>query len=183
MIIIEKLLTPNKYSRPGTKLKSIKGIAMHWVANPKSSAMANRNYFENHKLGKTGYSSAHYIIDMSGEIIRCIPDDEMAYHVGSQMYTDYAKKKFGSYPNNCTLGIEMCHPDWTGQFTEETWNAAIELCQYLCKKYNLNPKEDITTHHLIVGWKNCPKWFTDYPAEFEKFKKQIILTYKDYLYG
>ena len=40
------LLTPNKNSRPQTKLKKVNGIVVHYTANPGTDAMANRNYFE-----------------------------------------------------------------------------------------------------------------------------------------
>lgn len=67
--IIEKLLTPNKYSRPQKKLIGVRGIVVHWVANPKISALANRNFFENRKFGKTNYGSAHYIIDLNASLV------------------------------------------------------------------------------------------------------------------
>ena len=40
------LLTPNKYSRPQTPLEKVNGIVVHYVANPCSTALENRNYFE-----------------------------------------------------------------------------------------------------------------------------------------
>jgi N-acetylmuramoyl-L-alanine amidase CwlA len=46
MKIQEKLLTINKFSRPGVPLRAAKGIVVHWVANPKTTAEQNRNYFE-----------------------------------------------------------------------------------------------------------------------------------------
>ena len=46
------LLTPNKNSRPQTKLKKVNGIVVHYTANPGTDAMANRNYFES--LEKNG---------------------------------------------------------------------------------------------------------------------------------
>ena len=69
MNIQQDLLTKNKYSRPGVLLKAVKGIVIHWVANPGTSAQANRNYFENLKAQPPGlppekyrYASAHYVI-------------------------------------------------------------------------------------------------------------------------
>ena len=61
MDIQKAYLTPNKYSRPQRPLQSVNGVVIHWVANPKTSAMMNRNYFENRKYGKTNFGSAHYI--------------------------------------------------------------------------------------------------------------------------
>ena len=45
-----ELLTVNPYSRPGTRTGKIKGIVMHYTANPGASAMANRDYFEGLKI-------------------------------------------------------------------------------------------------------------------------------------
>ena len=41
-----ELLTVNPYSRPGTETNKITGIVVHYTANPGSTAMDNRNYFE-----------------------------------------------------------------------------------------------------------------------------------------
>jgi N-acetylmuramoyl-L-alanine amidase len=84
----EKLLTVNPYSRSGQPLSGgVKGIVIHWVANPKTTAENNRNYFEGLKnLGHkkdVRYAGAHFIIGLEGELIQCIPENEIAYHVGA----------------------------------------------------------------------------------------------------
>ena len=76
MQIKEMLLTPNEYSRPQIPLKSVKKVVLHYVGNPKSSAMANRNYFENQKSGGR-YVSSHYIVGLEGEILRCVTENEV----------------------------------------------------------------------------------------------------------
>lgn len=172
MQIVEKLLTPNKYSRPQTKLKSVKGIVIHWVANTNSSAIANRNFFENKKNGKSDFGSAHYIIGLDGEIIQCIPNDEIAYHVGSDTYTKEALNKLSSYPNDCTLGIECTHIKDSGEMSKETYISLIKLVVYLCKQFNLN-ETNLWLHYEVVGWKNCHRWFVDNPDEWSKFKMDI----------
>ena len=48
-----ELLDVNEYSRPGTTLKQVNGIVIHYTANPGSSAMANRDYFEGLKDAHT----------------------------------------------------------------------------------------------------------------------------------
>ena len=49
MEIQERLLTINPYSRSGEKQGQIKNIVVHWCGNANSTAIANRNYFENCK--------------------------------------------------------------------------------------------------------------------------------------
>lgn len=170
--ITEKLLTPNKYSRPQDKLKDVRGVVIHWCANPQASAEANRNFFENRKYGKTGYGSAHYIIDLDGDVIRCIPENEMAYHVGSETYTKEALNRLSTYPNNCTIGIECCHVDWNGKMTDATYNTLVELATDLLKKYKLTAN-DLWLHKEVVGWKDCHKWFVDNPNEWKRFKQLV----------
>jgi len=171
MNIKEKLLTPNNYSRPQRNLTDVLGFVVHWVGNPKSTAIANRNYFEGLKDSQDTYASAHYIIGLDGEIIQCLPENEMAYHVGSENYTDQALKLLSSYPNNCTIGIECCHLDWDGKMTDETYQSLIELTTYLCDKYNKN-SENLWLHYDIT-WKDCHRWFVNNPDEWKKFKDKI----------
>lgn len=171
-MIKRKLITVNRFSRPGTKLKDVKGIVLHWTATPKGTPKGVYNYFEGRKKGKDSYGSAQYCVGIDGEIWQYIPDDEMAYHVGSKTYTDLAIRNLGTYPNNSTIGIEMCHLSWEGDFTDETWDRTRILVALLLKEHDLTV-DDIYTHSDIVGWKKCPKWFCDFPEEFKSFKNEV----------
>ena len=48
----EELLSINEYSRPGDALDNVKGIVIHYTANPGTTARQNRDYFEG--LGLSG---------------------------------------------------------------------------------------------------------------------------------
>lgn len=186
MQIIHDFLTINEYSRPNKKLQEVKAIVIHWTENPDASAKENRDFFENKKTGMSGYGSAHYIIDRNGIVIAAIPEDEVAYHCGTsaidpysgKVYTDEARVRFGKYatktnsPNNCTIGIELCPIDRNGNFTAATINTAAELCADICKRYGLGAY-DITTHHNVVGWKNCPKLWTEKPELLAAFQLTV----------
>jgi N-acetylmuramoyl-L-alanine amidase len=188
MKIVEKLLTINQYSRPGRPLGAVKGIILHWVGVGGQRAINTWGYFETGCPRDKHYSSAHYIIDLDGTIYHAIPDNEVAYHCGSsqpdpksgRIYTDWARTKFGSYagmpdsnsPNNCTIGIEMCVIDNQGNYTPETLQAARELVAKLLKENRLTI-EEVGTHHLVVGWKDCPRLWTKCPEKFEEFKKDV----------
>lgn len=173
MEIIKKLLTPNRYSRPQKKNKP-KAVVIHWIANPNTSASMNRNWFESLKNQTKTFASAHYIIGLKGEIIQCLTESEIGYHVGSKSYTKEALEKLGTYPNSYTIGIELCHKDWTGEFNNKTLQSAKELVADICIRYGFDPFEDIYTHHEIVGWKDCPRWFVNNPKEFDKFKQDVF---------
>ena len=76
------LLTPNEYSRPQIPLEKVNGIVVHYVANPCSTALENRNYFEGLKDqtgSKTTSVSSHFVIGLEGEVVQCVPLNEVAY--------------------------------------------------------------------------------------------------------
>lgn len=165
------LITINKFSRPFIKLKKVKGIVMHYTASPNAPAINIAKYFDGLKNQKDDnnarFASAHYSVD-ENEIVQSIPDDEMAYHCGSTTYTPEALSKLGNYPNECTIGIEMCI-DKFGNINEKTFQNAVDLVVLLCKKFGLN-EQNLWTHKGIVGWKDCPLPWVRNPSEFERFK-------------
>ena len=179
MNITEKFLTVNQYSRPGRKLTAYKAVILHYVGIPNQRAMSVWNYFEHDCPRKPKHSSAHYIIDLNGDILHAVPDDEVAFHCGSTQYTEWARKKFGHFvfdptknsPNNCTLGIELCI-DRQGNFTPETLTAGVGLTAKLLTEHKLT-SEDIGHHKLVVGWKDCPLPWVKNPELFEEFKDRV----------
>jgi N-acetylmuramoyl-L-alanine amidase len=178
MIIKEKYLTNNPYSRPGKPLDAVKGIVLHWVENPKTTAEANRNYFESLKLQSKAekshrYASAHFIIGLNGEVIQCLLENEMGYHVGADKYTDRALKELSSYPNNCTIGIELCHTNWEGEFTDATLFSARELTFELCERYKLGQEK--IYRHFDITEKICPKWFVNNEQQWVDFLNSVFL--------
>jgi N-acetylmuramoyl-L-alanine amidase CwlA len=170
--IISKMLTPNPYSRPQDTVNKVKGIVVHWTASPQGRNKGVWNYFEKRKNGEGGYGSAHFIVDLDGTIWNCIPTNEMAYHVGSSTYTTEAKNKLGSYPNNCTVGIEFCITDDHGRMNKSTWNEGAKLVAYLLEKFNLTTN-DIWLHQEVVGWKDCHRYFVENPNEYDRFKNDV----------
>lgn len=138
MEIKEMLLTHN---RPYTKRSKTTAIAVHWVGNPNTSATANRNYFQSTNRAV----SSNYIVGLKGEVICCIPDNEVSW------CTNQA--------NGYTVSIETCHPDDTGIFNDDTYKSLIELTAMLCKKYGLNPQNGGVIRHFDVTGKVCPKCF------------------------
>ena len=165
LMLTPHFLTPNPYSRPGLKLSHIQKLVVHWVANPKTSALNNRNYFENLKSGTRGiYASSHYIVGLDGEVIHCIPDDERAYHAKNA--------------NTYSLGIEVCHPDWEGAFSLSTYASLIQLLAKLCHTYTLDPNQDILRHYDVTG-KVCPNYYVQHPAAWTKLKADVVICYEE----
>ena len=154
----EMLITPNKWSRPQTKIGTIKNIVVHWVGNAGSTAENNAKYFDSLKDGRGVYASAHYIIGNDGVVIRCVPENEVAYHASSA--------------NNYSIGIEVCHPDGTGKYTDAAYKALIELLVDLCNRYKLEPAQAIIRHYDVTG-KICPKYYVENESVWKKLKDDV----------
>ena len=152
-----ELLTVSPYNRPGLALDQVKGIVIHYTANPGASAIANRDYFESLKDGKTTSASAHFIVGLEGEIVQCIPTWEMAYASNDR--------------NGDTLAIECCHPDETGKFNKKTYKSLVNLTAWLCQKYNLSA-ESVIRHYDVTG-KDCPKYFVEHEKAWKQFKRDV----------
>jgi N-acetylmuramoyl-L-alanine amidase len=184
MVIRDKLLTKNQFSRPGHKIIEVKAVVIHWVGKSRQTADAVKHYFES--LGKQNpldrqediYASAHYAIDGTN-IVRMIPEDEIAYHVGGWGYSDEAIQLFGkeatsnaprlgTTPNFYSIGIELNHLDDTGKFSAETWESAVMLTAKICREYNCN-----VIRHFDVTGKLCPKWFVMHVMDWDMFLNDV----------
>lgn len=155
--ITQELLTINEYSRPGTSLKKVKGIVVHYTGNPGTTAMQNRNYFEGLAESKVTKASSHYIVGLSGEIIQCVPLDEIAYA--------------SNHRNADTISIECCINNDAGKFTEKTYDALVHLTAWLVGEYDLKI-DDIIRHYDVTG-KVCPKYFVEHESAWVDFKLDV----------
>lgn len=156
--VIKNYLTPNEYSRPGKQLKEVNAIVVHYVGNPGTTAAQNRSYFENLKDTHATSASSHYIIGMEGEIIQCVPLNEISYASNNR--------------NKDTIAIECCHPDETGQFTTATYKSLVKLVAALCRTYDLDPETGIIRHYDVTG-KYCPLYYVNHEDEWYGFKLDV----------
>ena len=154
-----QLLSVNMYSRPGLQSEKIKNIVIHYTANPGTSAMQNRNYFEGLKNSKKTKASSHFVVGIEGEIVQCVPTWEIAYASNDR--------------NSDTVSIETCHREESGAYTDATYQALVHLTAWLCEKFGLT-EEDVIRHYDITG-KNCPKYFVENEEAWNTFKKDIKL--------
>ncbi len=150
--LTQDFLTINPYSRPGDELKSVKNIFVHYTANPGTDARQNRNYFEGLAETKECSASSHFIIGFKGDILQCIPLDEIAYTVKTR--------------NEDSVSIECCYLADDGKFTPETYKSLLKLLDWLLETYRLEP-EDVLRHY-DAGGKDCPKYYVQNPEEWTK---------------
>ncbi|MDR1704248.1 MAG: N-acetylmuramoyl-L-alanine amidase [Clostridiales bacterium] len=170
MDIIKKLLTPGRErGRSMTPMKA-EGVLIHYVGNPGSSALNNRNYFENGSGGNK--VSAHYIVGLSGEIIQCVPEGERAAHAGIALSAAY--KELAKTNNARFIGIEVCHPDASGRFSPVTYAALVELVADICIRYGFNPRKQVLRHYDVTG-KQCPLYYVKNENEWEAFLTAVTI--------
>lgn len=156
--IDEQLLTVNDYSRPGEKVDSVDYVVVHYLANPKTTAQQNHDYFESLKDLQDVSMSANFIVGLEGEIIECVPPGEIAYASNSM--------------NHLSVSIENCHLDTTGRFTENTYQSLVHLTAWLVDRYGLD-RDHIIRHYDVTG-KECPLYYVEHEDKWEEFKDDVM---------
>lgn len=158
--ITEDFLEINDYSRPGTELKKVESIFVHYTANPGTTAQQNRSYFANLAETHERSASAHFIIGYDGDLVQCIPLDEQAYAVATR--------------NEDSISIECCYQDEEGKFTQETYDTLVHTLAWLTQEYHLST-DDILRHY-DCGGKMCPIYYVEHEDAWE----QLLADVEDY---
>lgn len=152
-----ELLTVNEYSRPGTAIDPVTGIVVHYTANPGTSAMQNRDYFEGLKDSHITHASSHFVIGIEGELVQCIPCKEISYASNDR--------------NHDTISIECCIADDTGKFSDATYQTLVHLVAWLVGRYDLRV-DDVIRHYDVTG-KLCPKYYVEHEDAWEQLKSDV----------
>lgn len=153
----EDFLSISEWARPGQPLPEVKNIFVHYTANKGTSAAQNRSYFEGLKDSHKTAASAHFIIGYEGEIINCIPVDEVAYAVTGRNFD--------------SISIECCYQSDDGSFTQETYDSLLKLLRWLIDTYHLS-SDDILRHYDSNG-KKCPVYYVENEDAWEQLKRDV----------
>ncbi len=151
--IDQQIIEVNGTGRRGTALGTVNNIAVHYVGNPDTTAMQNRNYFNQ----PTTTVSSHFIVGLDGEIVQCVPLNEISSAT--------------NHRNSDTISIEVCHPDTTGKFNEKTYGSLVRLCDWLCEQYDLEAA-DLIRHYDVTG-KQCPLYYVEHPEAWEQLVRDV----------
>lgn len=159
---------PKGKIRPGTKINHTT-ITIHSTANPKSTAMNERNWLTN--PSNTRIASWHIAVDEQ-MAVEAIPLDEIAYHTGT------------SQGNNTSIGIEICE---SGDRAKTLLNA-VELTAKLLHERNWGT--DKLRRHYDWSKKICPRILSannwegwngfkiQVQRELDKLKSKVKINYK-----
>ena len=101
-----ELLTVNPYSRPGDATGRINGIVIHYTANPGSTAIDNRNYFEGLKDSHETQASSNFIVGLGRG------DRPVCAYLGGGLRLQLQEYRH-SVPSSAAIlmsrGIQRCH--------------------------------------------------------------------------
>jgi N-acetylmuramoyl-L-alanine amidase len=153
-------------------LKKVKGLVIHWFADPMAKATNVIKWWQ----GQANGIAAHDVICLDGTLYHAVPYNVMAYQVGCPRgYTKDALSRLSAYPNDCVVGVECAHLDDKGTMTPETYATLVQWAVDRIKEFNLTVDE-LWLHSEIVGkdYKDCHRWFTTTkPEDWIKFKKEV----------
>lgn len=155
-------LTPSEYSRPQMKLEKVKDVVIHNVGSAGVTAVSSRNTMEQMRVLKNSTGSVHFIVGLDGEIIQCIPVNEVCYATGER--------------NLDTISIEYCHEDTAGTPESKTYDSLVKLTAKVCKEYKL--KAENILRHVDASGIECPVYFIENEAEWVKFKTDVMAAVK-----
>ena len=148
----------NENARHGVRLSDFRGVVIHYVGNPATTAIANRNYFDQ----PTTEVVSHFVVGLDGEVVQCLPLHE---------------RSVASNARNCdTISIEVCHPDDSGKFSPATYASVVRLTAWLCDLGDLD-SDDIIRHYDVTG-KECPRYYVRHPEAWEQLRHDISAAQK-----
>lgn len=156
--IKEDYVEINEYSRPGKKIEKVNAVVIHYTGNPGTTAAQHRNYYGELAKTKEASVSSNFVVGIEGEVIQCVPSDEVAYASNNR--------------NSDTLSIEVCHKDKTGIFTDASYKSVVKLTAYLCEEFGL--KEDQIIRHYDVTGKKCPIYYVEHEDKWIQLKKDVM---------
>jgi len=155
--ITEKLIHHNRSG----KLLQPMGIVIHSTATLGATAENEQHYFDSDDR----HASAHYFVDWN-EIVRCIPENEVAWHAGPTA-------------NRLYLGIEMCEPRGFDvvQF-QQVWDNTLWLVKDISRRWKWSELK-IFSHreiHIMYGDTSHidpDPYFDKYNRTWRQFKNEI----------
>ena len=128
------------FSKKPRKPGNIKFVVIHYTGMQSKRASITRLMSKKHKV------SCHYLIDRSGNIIKMLDDDKVAWHAGKSKW-----KNFNNL-NETSIGIELVnkgHKIYYEKFTNKQINNLINLSSFLKKKYKIK-KSNFLGHSDIA---------------------------------
>ncbi|MBQ5840335.1 MAG: N-acetylmuramoyl-L-alanine amidase [Clostridia bacterium] len=150
---VDSRLIPVGNARSGRRLEDFSAVVIHYVGNPGTTAINNRNYFAKEDTTV----SSHFVVGLEGEVVQCLPLWE--------------RSAASNHRNRDTVSIEVCHPDASGEFTPLTYSSLIRLTAWLCELGGLD-EEDVIRHYDVTG-KECPLYYVRHEEAWQQLRTDV----------
>lgn len=149
MKIIESLLTKNTCYKINKKM-TVKGLMLHSIGcpQPRASVFANGWNDPNKEVAVHGF-----IDGLTGDVWQFLPWNICGWHAGGAANQTHIGVEMGEpdcikyKPSSATFTIKDSDRSAAVACALRTYNAAVELFAFLCKKFDLDPLAD----GVIIG--------------------------------
>lgn len=181
MKIYQCILTQNDCYKRGLKITP-KGIMVHSTGanNPNlcrylapDDGIIGRNAYNNHWNRSGVEKCVHAMIGLDVnddvKIYQTLPWNHRAWHCGAE-------------GNDTHISFEILEDGLSNRaYFEQTRNAAIELCAYLCREFNLDPMKDGVLIDHREGWErgiasghtDVRHWWSKFSYTMNDFRKAV----------
>lgn len=135
-------------------------LAIHETAEPDATAADHIHHWT---FNDSKYA-VHYVADwVSDTVYRAVPDDRLAYHVGSG--------------NKYCVGIELCHATNQEDF-ERVWSTGVEFAAWYLNSRGWGIDQLISHNDATNWWGGSDhtdplEYFESYGKSWEQFKAEV----------
>ena len=156
------LYAEGKWGKNFTKGRKgpVKYIVLHHTATL-ASALDNLEYFASRYVG----ASAHYFIDLNGDISKSVREQDIAWSVGAKRYVHPSAR------NSNTINIEMVSKGTA--FTPNQIKSLKILVHDVAKRHGIKLSNSTLLRHHDVTGKNCPGYYGN-DARWAILRKQLM---------
>ena len=174
--MIHKDIPVHKWFGANKTRRVTKFLVVHW---PDAPGWTPENLHKYLSTNRDRYAGIQDAIGIDGEVYAYTDSSAVVYHCGGRVYTEEMRRRFPEFtensfmstPNWCSWGVEVCHPEKDGKFTQASLDALRKLLAVRMKNYGLDIG-DVYRHHDVTG-KDCPRYFVQHPEEWQAFKESI----------
>ncbi|MDD3303793.1 MAG: peptidoglycan recognition family protein [Clostridia bacterium] len=152
-------ISKSEMTRKGEEIVSHDFIILHEIGNEYSTLAICKKEIEKLSEQDNIYYSLHYIIDKYGNILQCIPENEISLSCRDIAINYHA----------ISIGCIPC--DEKGSFSKAEITSLQALLCDLSNQYNIR-QENLLRHYDVVG-KRCPHYYVEHPLKFWEIKKMM----------
>ena len=163
--IDQQIIDLDGAARTGTPIGRIRDIAIHYVANPGTTARQNRNYFNQ----KGVEVSSHFIVGLEGGR-SCSASLSTKKILRDQRPEHRHHLHRGLPPGRNRAGSTM-----------PPYASLVKLCTWLMGQYGLD-ETHLIRHYDVTG-QLCPLYFVRHEDAWERFKQDVVSYQKNGTYN